>query len=349
MILNNNEISYIKYPATRMRRLRTDKFIRNLVCEYRLSVYDLILPVFVVDNKNYHNHIDKLPGVYQLGFKQLIDTCKKAQNFNIQAIALFPVISDDLKSENASEAYNTSGLVTKAIKLIKKNFPNLGVIVDVALDPYTSHGHDGILKQGRVINNSPQFVIDNDQTLDVLSKQALCYAQAGADIIAPSDMMDGRIAIIRQALENNGFHDCKILSYAVKYCSALYKPFRKALNVSVDLGSEGKSSYQMDVSSKRQALSECQLDVSEGADMLLVKPAGFYGDIIHLIKSRYNLPLFGYQVSGEYAMIKAAANNNYLDEQNTVLEIMMCLKRAGCDGIISYYALEVAQWLEKIS
>ena len=338
----------VSYPSTRMRRLRSDSFVRRLVREHRLTTDDLILPIFIVDQQSLYQEIDCLQGVYRCGYDQLIKECQHALSLEISCVALFPVIDDHLRSDCGSEALNPQGLVAKSIKLIKSNFSELGVIVDVALDPYTTHGHDGVLVKSSRSKKSldSQLIVDNDQTISILAEQALLYAQIGADIVAPSDMMDGRILAIRNKLEQNNLERCKILSYAVKYSSALYQPFRAAIKVQADLGNEGKAGYQMDVANIDQALKECKLDLNEGADMLMVKPAGYYSDVISAIKTNFQVPVFGYQVSGEYAMIKAAADQNYIDEKSTVLESMICLKRSGCDGVFTYYAKDIARWIK---
>ena len=321
----------------RMRRMRSDKFSRSLMRENQLTADDLILPVFILDGSNKNEPIQSMPGVSRLSLDLLLEKIHEAQELKINAVTLFPVIEDQYKSENANEAYRDDGLVQKTIRAIKKEFPDMGIITDVALDPYTSHGQDGLIdKNGYVLN---------DETVDVLVKQALSHAEAGADVVAPSDMMDGRVGAIRESLELNDKKNIKILSYTAKYASSFYGPFREAVGSKNNLGKASKDSYQMDPANSEEAVHEALLDINEGADILMVKPAGLYLDIIYKLKKEFNKPTFAYQVSGEYSMLKAAAQNNWLEEKDTVIESLLSIKRAGADAILSYFALDVAQWL----
>ncbi len=330
-----SDISLEKFPTTRLRRLRMKEFTRRLVAENHLSVDDLIWPIFVCEGNNISDKIDSMPGVFRYSINNALKEIEKIVKLKIPAIALFPQIDNNLKNENGSEAINENNLICRTIKSIKKSFPELGVICDVALDPYTNHGHDGL-----VINN----MVDNDKTLEVLEKQALVQAQAGCDIIAPSDMMDGRIGKIRQALDENDFQNTLILSYAAKYASKFYGPFRDAISSSANLKGGSKSTYQMDVANSNEALREVALDINEGADMVMIKPGMPYLDIIQRIKSEFKLPTFAYQVSGEYAMIKGAINNHWLDTK-VIRESLLSFKRAGADGILTYFAKEIAEEL----
>lgn len=328
-----------RFPQKRMRRMRRADFSRRLFRENSLSVDDLILPVFVLPDDHAVEKVDSMPGVERQGLNKLLETCQKAVDFGIPAIALFPVIPAEQKSLDASEAYNKNGLVPKTIREIKKRFPDLGVITDIALDPYTSHGQDGLL--------SPEGEILNDETVEILKQQAICHAEAGADIVAPSDMMDGRIGAIRNILDSQNFKDVKILAYSAKYASSFYGPFRDAVGSSAALGKADKFTYQMDPANSNEAIHEVSLDLAEGADMVMVKPGMPYLDIIKLIKDTHKAPTFAYHVSGEYAMLKAAAQNGWLDEKKTVLEAMLSFKRAGSDAILTYYALDIAGWLKQ--
>ena len=333
MSINNN----ISPLAIRLRRMRSDEFSRRLVRETRLSSDDLIYPLFVVEGWNRREPVASMPGVERLSIDLLLDECRTAAELGIPAVALFPVTPTERKSVDAREAYNPEGLAQRAIRAVKRALPELGVISDVALDPFTSHGQDGLVdERGYVVN---------DETVAVLVKQALSHIEAGADIVAPSDMMDGRIGAIRQALETHGYPNARILAYSAKYASAFYGPFREAVGSAVSLGAGDKSSYQMDPANTDEALREVQLDLAEGADMVMVKPGLPYLDVIRRIKDRFGVPTFAYQVSGEYAMLKAAAQNGWLDERKTVLESLLALRRAGADAILSYYAKTVAQWL----
>ena len=324
-----------QFPSTRLRRIRMKEFSRRLVSENNLSVNDLIWPLFVCEGNNIADKINSMPGVFRYSIDNILKELETAVKLKIPAIALFPQIDSGMKDEKGSEATNENNLICRTIKSIKKNFPDLGVICDVALDPYTNHGHDGL-----VVNN----IVDNDTTLEVLEKQALVQAVAGCDIIAPSDMMDGRVARIRNILDENKFQNTLILSYAAKYASKFYGPFRDAISSSGNLKGGSKSTYQMDIANSNEALREVALDIQEGADMVMVKPGMPYLDIIHRIKSEFNIPTFAYQVSGEYAMIKGAINNNWLDSQ-VIKESLLSFKRAGADGILTYFAKEIAEEL----
>lgn len=329
--------TYGKFPEKRMRRMRSDAFARALARENTITVNDLILPIFALNDDNAKVAVKSMPGVDRQGLNQLLSTCELASNLGIPAVALFPVINSDQKSLDAAESYNDSGLVPKLTRAIKERFPDLGVITDVALDPYTSHGQDGIL--------SDDGEILNDETIEILKQQARCHARAGADIVAPSDMMDGRIGSVRKALDKDGHKITKILAYSAKYASNFYGPFRDAVGSSSALGSADKKTYQMDPANSNEAIHEVALDIAEGADMVMIKPGLPYLDIIKTIKTTHKVPTFAYQVSGEYSMIKAAAQNQWLDEKHTVLEIMTSFKRAGADAVLSYYAIDVAKWL----
>lgn len=320
-----------------MRRLRRDKFSRRLVQETHLHADDLIYPVFVLDGKNRKEDVISMPGVVRQSIDLLMMQAEKCLQLGIPALAIFPVIDSALKNVVAEEALNPEGLVPRAVKQLKKNFPELGIITDVALDPYTSHGQDGLIDDhGYVLN---------DETVAVLEKQALVHAQAGADIVAPSDMMDGRIAAVRAILDQNKFIHTRILAYSAKYASSFYGPFRDAVGSSANLGTGNKYTYQMDPANSDEAIWEVGLDLEEGADMIMVKPGMPYLDIVYRVKKQYGAPTFVYQVSGEYAMFKASANNGWLDEKTCVLESMLAFKRAGADGILTYYAMDVAAWL----
>lgn len=322
------------YPLTRMRRTRSSSFSRKLVCENRLQVTDLIYPIFVTEGVSIMEPISSMPDIYRLSIDKVIVEAKQAYALGIQAIALFPVIQQNKKSLLAEEAYNPNGLIPTAIRAIKSQIPELGIITDIALDPFTIHGHDGIIdKTGYVLN---------DQTIDILVQQALCYAQAGADIVAPSDMMDGRIKAIRIMLDKAGLLGTQILSYSAKYASGFYGPFRDAVGSKANIQGIDKSQYQMDPANSDEALREVALDISEGADIIMIKPGIPYLDVIYRVKQRFKMPTFAYQVSGEYAMIKAAAQNNWLIEQKIALESLICLKRAGADAIFTYFAKTIA-------
>lgn len=327
----------INFPTTRMRRLRYHDFSRRLVRENTLSVDDLIQPFFVIEGQKTREKIPSMPDVERLSLDFLLEEAAILVELGVPAIALFPVTNVDKKSDNAEEAYNPEGLAQRAARALKQNFPQLGVITDVALDPFTSHGQDGLVnEQGYVVN---------DETVEVLVKQALSHAEAGVDIVAPSDMMDGRIGAIRSALESENYSNTQILAYSAKYASSFYGPFRDAVGSSGALGGGNKYSYQMDPANSDEALREIALDLQEGADMVMVKPGMPYLDIIRRVKDEFAVPTFAYQVSGEYAMLKAAAMNGWLDEKQVVLESLLSFKRAGCDAILTYFAKDVAQWL----
>ncbi len=324
--------------SMRPRRMRKDEFSRRLMREHHLRSDDLIYPVFVMEGHQKEEAIPSMPGIKRQSIDLIIDTAKECFALGIPAIALFPVIDGKLKTEDAKEAYNSEGLIPRVVALLKQHVPDLGVITDVALDPYTSHGQDGLI-------DGSGYVL-NDETVEVLIKQALSHAKAGADIVAPSDMMDGRIGKIREALEKAGFIHTKILAYSAKYASSFYGPFRDAVGSAKNLGKSDKNSYQMDPANTDEALTEVELDINEGADMVMVKPGLPYLDIVYRVKTAFGVPTYAYQVSGEYAMLKAASQNGWLDEKAVVMESLLAFKRAGADGILSYYAMEVARWLK---
>ena len=326
------------FPATRMRRMRRDDFSRRLMRESVLTADDFIYPVFVLEGEDRVEKVLSMPGVERQSLDVLLRTAERAVKLGIPALALFPVIDAPLKSLGAEEAYNPQGLVPRAVRALKQAFPELGVITDVALDPYTSHGQDGLI-------DDSGYVL-NDETLDVLVRQALCHAEAGADVVAPSDMMDGRVGRIREALERNGQIYTRILAYSAKYASSFYGPFRDAVGSAGNLGKGNKYTYQMDPANGDEALREVALDLEEGADMVMVKPGMPYLDIVRRVKDEFGVPTYAYQVSGEYAMIKAAAQNGWLDERAVVLESLLAFKRAGADGILTYFALDAAEYLK---
>lgn len=326
------------FPATRMRRMRRDDFSRRLMREHRLSADDLIYPVFVLEGEGIVQPVPSMPGVSRMSLDKLLEVAEEAVSLGVPALALFPVIDSERKSLGAEEAYNPDGLVPRVVKALKQRFPELGVITDVALDPYTSHGQDGLI-------DASGYVL-NDETLEVLARQALCHAQAGADVVAPSDMMDGRVARIRAELDGAGQIHTRILAYSAKYASAFYGPFRDAVGSAGNLGKGNKYTYQMDPANSDEAIREVALDISEGADMFMVKPGMPYLDIVRRVKSELKVPTYVYQVSGEYAMLKAAVANGWLSEQACVLESLVGFKRAGADGILTYYALDAARWLK---
>ena len=328
-----------QYPFTRMRRNRYKAFSRELVQENHLQASDLIYPIFIIDQNEGSQKIASMPSIERHGLESLIKVAHKCVEQKIPAIALFPSIETSKKHLDGREAFNEKGLVPRAIRALKKEVPELGVIADVALDPYTSHGQDGVLcEKGTILN---------DETVALLSQQALCSAEAGADMVAPSDMMDGRISTLRLALESQGFYETQILSYSAKYASHFYAPFRDAVG-SVAQGKKiDKTTYQMNPANLDEALYETALDIQEGADIVMVKPAMLYSDVIKTIKEKLKKPTFAYQVSGEFAMLKAASSMGYLNEKDCVLESLLCLKRAGADAILSYYALEASQWLSE--
>jgi len=330
-----------QFPQRRMRRMRRDEFTRRLMQETHLLIDDLIYPVFVLDGKNRIENVLSMPGVVRQSIDLLMTQAEKCLQLGIPALAIFPVIDAELKNLTASEAYNPDGLVPRVVRQLKKNFPELGVITDVALDPYTSHGQDGLIDQ--------HGYVMNDETVNVLFQQALVHAQAGADIVAPSDMMDGRIAVIRNGLDSQQFIHTRILAYSAKYASSFYGPFRDAVGSAANLGAGNKYTYQMDPANSDEALWEVGLDLNEGADMVMIKPGMPYLDIVRRVKAQYGAPTFVYQVSGEYAMLKASAINGWLNEEACVLESLLAFKRAGADGILTYYAVEAANWLKKNS
>ena len=326
-----------KFPSTRLRRLRSKPFIRDLVRENILTGDDLIQPLFIKEDLSGLEAIDQMPGISRFGLDSIEKEIEELMNLGIKAVALFPVINPNRKDENGSEAINQNNLICNAIKNIKSSFPEIIIISDVALDPYTNHGHDGIL-----INN----YVDNDKTLDQLVKQSIALAQSGADIIAPSDMMDGRIKAIRSALEENDFKNTILLSYAAKYNSKFYGPFRSAVGSSSNLGKSSKAEYQMDIANSNEALNEVALDINEGADIVMVKPGMPYLDIISKVKETFNVPTFAYQVSGEYSMLKSAIENKWL-EPEAITESLLCFKRAGADAILTYAAKEIIKEFNK--
>ncbi|MDB4038257.1 porphobilinogen synthase [Candidatus Thioglobus sp.] len=322
----------------RPRRMRKHEFNRSLIRENSLSVTDLIYPLFIIEGENKKEKIDSMPGIERLSIDQLLIEAKEIVDLKIQAIALFPVISPDKKTLEAEESYNPDGLIQKAVRALKRNFPELAVITDVALDPFTSHGLDGVI-------DSNGYVL-NDETVHILVKQALSHAQAGADIVAPSDMMDGRIGAIRFGLEEQGFIHTNILAYSAKYASSFYGPFRDAVGSSKSLGKSDKKTFQMDPGNSDEAIREVELDISEGADMVMIKPGLPYLDVVSKVKQTFGVPTFAYHVSGEYAMLKAASQNKWIDEKSTVLETLLCFKRAGADAVLTYYAKDAAKWMQ---
>ncbi len=326
------------YPHARPRRLRRDDFSRRLVREHSLSVDDLIYPVFIVDGKGIEQPVPSMPGVSRYSLDKLLPVAEDCVKLGIPVMALFPVIDPSLKALDGKEATNPDGLVPAAVRLLKSNFPQLGVLTDVALDPYTSHGQDGVIDEdGYVIN---------DVTLDILVKQAVVQAQAGVDIVAPSDMMDGRIGAIRQALEQNQHIHTRIMAYSAKFASAFYGPFRDAVGSAGNLGKSNKMTYQMDPGNIDEALREVGADLKEGADMVMVKPGMPYLDVLRRVKDAFHVPTFAYQVSGEYAMLKAAAQNGWLDHDKVMMEALLGFKRAGADGILTYFAPAAARLLK---
>ena len=327
-----------QFPSTRMRRNRQHKWLRDLVAETHLSTSDLILPLFVIEGENKREPIATMPDIERLSIDLLKEQVYLARDLGIKAIALFPAIDNNLKNETADEAYNPENLLCRTVRELKRDFFDIGLICDIALDPYTSHGHDGILK-----NND----VANDETLEVLAKQAIVLAQAGCDIVAPSDMMDGRIGFIRKELDNHNLSQVGILAYAAKYASKFYGPFRDAVGSTNNFGKANKFSYQMDFRNSSEALREVSLDIQEGADIILVKPANLYLDVIRQIKDRFSSPIFAYQVSGEYAAIYSASNCGWLDKNEGFYESLVAIKRAGANAIITYSALSMAKWLKE--
>ena len=327
-----------QFPQTRMRRMRQFDWSRRLIRENHLTVDDLIWPVFVQPGHGQRTPIASMPGVDRLSVDLLVDAVSKAADLGIPAVAVFPATEPSLKNESATEAINPDNLVCRAVRAIKAANQNVGVICDVALDPYTSHGQDGLVRNGYVVN---------DETLEMLCQQAVVQAQAGCDVIAPSDMMDGRIGAVRGALDGAGFQHIQLLAYAAKYASAFYGPFRDAVGSATSLGQGDKRTYQMDPANGDESLREVALDIAEGADMVMVKPGMPYLDIVRRVKEAFKIPTFAYQVSGEYAMIAAASNNGWLDRKKSMLESLLAFKRAGADGVLTYFALDAARWLRE--
>ena len=328
------------FPRKRMRRMRRDEFSRRLMRETSLTAADLILPVFVLDGENRVEDVASMPGVQRMSLDRLFAVAEDCLRLGVPALALFPVVDAEFKSLDAAEAYNPKGLVPRVVAALKARFPELGVITDVALDPYTSHGQDGLIDPA-----DPRGYVLNDETIAVLTRQAECHAAAGADVVAPSDMMDGRIHAVRDALDAAGYIHTRILAYSAKYASSFYGPFRDAVGSAANLGKGNKYTYQMDPANTDEALWEVGLDLQEGADMVMVKPGMPYLDIVRRVKDTYQAPTFVYQVSGEYAMLKAAARNGWLNEEACVLESLLGFKRAGADAVLTYFALDAARWL----
>ena len=328
-----------KFPVRRMRRLRRDDFSRRMVREHRLSADDFIYPVFVIDGKNRREAVPSMPGVERLTVDGLLEQAARCVELGVPALALFPVVDNKLRTADAGEAFNPDGLAPRAIRALKDRFPQLGVVTDIALDPYTSHGQDGLIDESGYVLN--------DETIEALVKQALTHANAGADIVAPSDMMDGRIGALRRALDQGGHIYTRILAYAVKYASGFYGPFRDAVGSAANLGKGDKYTYQIDPANSDEALWEAGMDLEEGADMIMVKPGMPYLDIVRRVKDEFGAPTFVYQVSGEYAMLQAAGMNGWIDRRKCVLESLLAFKRAGADGILTYFALEAAAWLKE--
>jgi porphobilinogen synthase len=324
------------YPRLRLRRNRKDDWTRRLVREHHLTVNHLIWPLFVCEGQGVQQAVPSMPGVFRWSIDGLVEQCKLASDRGLPAVALFPVVGADKKSEDGSEAWSPDNLVSRAVRAVKQACPNLGVICDVALDPYTTHGQDGVVRHGDVVN---------DETVEALCKQALAQARAGCDVVAPSDMMDGRVGAIREALEAEGFVHTRILAYAAKYASSFYGPFRDAVGSKTALGSADKRTYQMDPANGDEALREVELDIREGADMVMIKPGLPYLDIIRRVKDAFHLPTFAYQVSGEYAMLRAASERGWLVYRDAMSEALLCMHRAGADAIFTYAAIEAAEWL----
>ena len=330
-------VLHASYPHGRPRRLRRDTFTRNLVREHALTAHDLIYPVFVLDGERRREPVASMPGVERVSLDLLLPVAEQCMALGIPALALFPVIDPKLKTDDGREAWNPEGLVPRVVSALKQRFPELGVMTDVALDPFTSHGQDGLL--------DPTGYILNDETVEVLVKQALVQSQAGVDIVAPSDMMDGRIGAIRKALEESGAIHTRIMAYSAKYASAFYGPFRDAVGSAANLGKSNKKVYQMDPGNTDEALREVAMDIAEGADMVMVKPGMPYLDIVRRVKDEFRVPTFAYQVSGEYAMLQAAARNGWLDGDAVMMESLLAFKRAGADGVLTYFALDAARKL----
>jgi len=326
------------YPSIRMRRMRRDPFSRALMRENTITASDLIYPVFILDGSNQRQQVGSMPGVERMSVDLLLEVADDCVKLGIPALALFPVIDASFKTPDGIEATNPDGLVPRAVRELKRRFPDLGIITDIALDPYTSHGQDGLI-------NDDGYVL-NDETIEMLIRQALTQAEAGVDVVAPSDMMDGRIGAIRQGLEEQGFIHTRIMAYSAKYASAFYGPFRDAVGSGASLGKADKNTYQMDPANTNEALREVALDIAEGADMVMVKPGMPYLDVVRRVKDEFKVPTFAYQVSGEYAMIKAAAQNGWLDHDKVMMESMMAFKRAGADGVLTYFARDIARILK---
>ena len=331
--------NFAPFPAGRPRRLRRDAFTRNLVREHTLTAHDLIYPVFVTDGQQQRTAIASMPGVERLSLDLLLPVAEQCVMLGIPVMALFPVVDASLKTFDGREAHNPDGLIPRVVRALKKNFPDLGVMTDVALDPFTTHGQDGLPNEAGYIMN--------DETLEALVRQALTQAEAGVDIVAPSDMMDGRIAAIRQALEAGKYVNTRIMAYSAKYASAFYGPFREAVGSGIHLGKSDKKAYQMDPSNTDEALREVAMDIAEGADMVMVKPGMPYLDVVRRVKDEFKVPTFAYQVSGEYAMLKAAAQNGWLDHDAVMMESLLAFKRAGADGVLTYFAIEAARKLRE--
>lgn len=331
------EKSSILFPTLRMRRMREHEFSRRLMRESHVTTDDLIYPLFVIEGNKTRQPVESMPGIERLTIDELLKEAEKISVLEIPVIALFPVTPREKKSVEGEESFNPDGLAQQAVRALKKEFPDLGVMTDIALDPFTTHGHDGVIDENGYVLN--------DRTVDILVKQALSQAEAGVDIVAPSDMMDGRIGAIRHALEQGGYVNTRILAYSAKYASGFYGPFRDAVGSASNLGKGGKQTYQMDPANSDEALREVEMDIREGADMVMVKPGMPYLDIVHRVKTEFGLPTFVYQVSGEYAMLKAAAQNGWLDERTVAMETLLGFKRAGADGILTYYAKQAADWL----
>ncbi len=334
-----SETSRGRFPRIRKRRMRRNDFSRRLMQETRLGVDDLIYPMFILDGENQREAVPSMPGVERISIDLLLEEARELVALGIPMVALFPVTPMEQKSEDAREAYNPEGIAQRAVRALKQTFPELGVMTDVALDPFTSHGQDGLLDETGYVMN--------DETVEVLVRQALSHAEAGADVVAPSDMMDGRIGAIRDALEEHGHIHTRIMAYSAKYASSFYGPFRDAVGSAANLGGGNKYTYQMDPANSDEALWEVALDLEEGADMVMVKPGMPYLDVVHRVKEQFGAPTYAYQVSGEYAMLAAAARNGWLNEQAVVMEALLSFKRAGADGILTYFAKRVATWLKE--
>ncbi|MFC3460664.1 porphobilinogen synthase [Massilia haematophila] len=327
-----------QYPNSRMRRMRRDPFSRALMRENTVTAADLIYPVFILDGENQRQQVASMPGVERVSVDLLLKVAEECVSLGIPVLALFPVIDASLKTYDGVEATNPDGLVPRAVRALKQHFPQLGILTDIALDPYTTHGQDGLPDENGYIVN--------EKTIEMLTRQALTHAEAGVDVVAPSDMMDGRIGVIRAALEERGFIHTRIMAYSAKYASAFYGPFRDAVGSAANLGKADKNTYQMDPANSDEALREVALDLAEGADMVMVKPGMPYLDVVRRVKDEFKVPTFAYQVSGEYAMLKAAAQNGWLDHDKVMMESMMAFKRAGADGVLTYFALDVARKLK---